>query len=151
MKRARIWGFALLLSACGGERKDPGPPPPAGHQDAVRDAFERELGAKYPLERAEYRFEAPAPGRVAKWHWEPKPDGQPHGFGYRHGWCVPFRATPSYEGYPPQPEQKYMAFFAGGALRGLFREGDANVPLDLAKWSPMWVDLGWRLEAAPQR
>ena len=147
----RLCVCLLLLvsaSACGGGRlppKDPGPPPLADHQQQVRDLVERLLDAKYRLDGpSTYRFDAPAPGRVARWHFEPQIEGQSHQFGYEHGWCVEFRVTPSYVGYPAQPESHRMAFYAGGQLRGIFTTGLRNAPLELDKWSACWVDESWQ-------
>lgn len=140
-----------LLAACSGRLapKDCGPPPRPDHQEQVRAKLDGILGARYRLEQAsDYRFAEPVQGRVAAWHWDRLPEGQPHAFGYRHGWCVEFWVTPHYAGYPPQPELAQMAFYGDGELRGIFGPGCRNAPLELDRWAPDWVDFTWVPKAA---
>lgn len=137
---------AALLAGCSGEppARDPGPAPDGPYRERVQDLQDEVLGARYELEEpSSYRFAAPAPGRVARWHWEPQGDGRVHSFGYRHGWCVEFWVRPRYRGYPEQPESHRMAFFAGGELRAIFAEGCRNAPLELDRWSPEWLGPDW--------
>jgi hypothetical protein len=155
MPRRVVLG-ALLLTACGADRvRMPNTPPPSVDdlQATVPATLDRVLGARYPLDAPSvYRFAEPVPGRVASWHWEPQQEGHVHTLGYRHGWCVDFWFTPSYAGYPAQPEVLRMAFVADGKLRGIFAAGSGNAPVELDKWSPDWVDSTWSSPAsAPGR
>ena len=141
----------LSLAACGGEpARDPGPAPADGHEAAVRAVVDRVLGERYELDGAPaYRFAAPAKGRVARWLFEPHEDGKSHSFGYVHGWCVDFQVTPSYVGYPPQPEAARMAFFVDGTLRGVFGPSRNSAPLELDRWYAVWVDPAFVVPAKP--
>ena len=146
MRDVLIVSVCLLAAACGGEppARDPGPPPGDGHRDAVRVVVDRLLGERYELDGApSYRFAAPVADRVARWHFEPHLDGEPHAFGYVHGFRVDLWVTPSYVGYPPQPEKPRMAFFTDGALRGVFAPGGDGAPLELDRWAALWVDPGF--------
>ncbi len=146
--------LVVALAACDDVAVDPGPPPDAAHQHAVRERHDRVVGERYPLERASaFRFEPPVPARVASWHWETVPEGRPHRFGHRHGWRVDFVVTPHHAGYPAQPEARRMAFFGDGALRGIFAPSGGGAPLELDAWSPLWVDPHWPAvdPAAPPR
>ena len=136
----------FVFAACELEMSplEPGPALQPGYQDVVRTVQEEEFAERYELEApSTYRFSAPVPGRVARWHWEPQDDGRRHSPGYRHGWCVEFHVRPRYEGYPEQPESRRMAFFGDGELRGIFTPGGNNAPLELDAWSPMWVGPDW--------
>jgi hypothetical protein len=134
-----------LLAACGGAARDHGPAPDAEHQATVRAAVERMLGERHELDGTPAcRFAAPVPDRVPRWHFEPEVEGKPHSFGNVYGWRVDVWVTPSYVGYPAQPEAQRMAFFAEGRLRGLFAPGGGSAPLELDRWSALWVDPDWQ-------
>ena len=134
----------LATAACGRSRAH-GPAPAADHQATIRAAMDRVLDEHYRLEApSAYRFAAPAPDRVARWLFDPEVEGRHHEFGYRYGWRVEFWVTPSYAGYPTQPESHRMAFFADGQLRGLFADGGNQAPLELDRWEAAWVDHGWQ-------
>ena len=147
MRRLACVLLVLFASACGHKLpvKDPGPPPQAEHQEQVQHHVEGLLNEKHRLAGpSTYRFEAPVKGRVARWHFDPQVEGQPQEFGYVHGWCVEFHVTPSYVGYPEQPESHRMAFWAEGELRGIFLVGLRRGPLELDKWASWWVDPDWQ-------
>ena len=153
MRRPACVLLLLSAAACSGglPKKDPGPAPGPDHQEQVRHLVDGLLDAKYHLEApSRYRFEAPTPGRVARWHFDPQVEGRPGEFGYVHGWCVEFRVTPSYVGYPEQPESQRMAFWIEGKLRGIFLPGPRNAPLELDRWVTGWVDESWHPPARPQ-
>lgn len=149
--------FVAVLAACS---KPPAPKPEepplaANHQSAIRLLVDHVVGERYELASpSQFRFAAPVRDRVASWHWEEQEEGKTYAFGYRHGWRVDFWWTPDYEGYPEQPEHHRMAFFADGELRGVFLEGGNKGPLELDKWHPVWVDMGWQprtAQSAPPR
>ena len=144
--RAATCVLLAAASACRGSvTKDHGPPPGADHQATVRAVLDRVLDEPYRLDGApDYRFAPPVPDRIARWHFEPQVEGRSHSFGYHHGWRVDFRVTPRYVGCPPQPESTRMAFFADGRLRGIFAAGGGNAPLELDRWSVVWVDEDWQ-------
>lgn len=149
MKGRAALVLAVLVSCSDAMRTDPGKPPDADHASAIRTRLDEVLARKHDLAGpSAYRFATPVPDRVATWHWEPQEDGRPHALGYRHGWRVDFWITPRYVGYPEQPESVRMAFFGDGQLRGIFVEGGGNAPLELDKWSPVWVDPDWRVAVA---
>lgn len=135
-----------LFAGCSGEViRDHGPAPDADHQATVRAAMDRAFDKMNRIgQPSDYRFAAPVQDRVARWHFDQVPEGQPHQFGYVYGWRVDFWVTPHYAGYPPQPESHRMAFFADGQMRGLFSAGLRNAPLELDQWSPDWLDQGWQ-------
>lgn len=145
-RRAVPMALAALLAGCSDEQppRDLGPAPDGSYRQRVQERQDEVFAARYELEGpSTFRFADPAPGRVARWHWEPQEDGRSHSLGYRHGWCVEFWVRPDYRGFPEQPESHRMAFFAGGALRAIFAEGCRNAPLELDRWSPEWLGPDW--------
>lgn len=153
MPHCRALGILAALAACSGSSElAPGPAPADGYQQAVRVAVARLLEANYELSQPlDCRFAAPAPGWVARWHWEPQTDGYVHSAGKVRGWCIDFWFTPHYVGYPAQPEAHRMAFFADGRLRGIFARGDGRAPIGLDRWDAVWVDHTWQGAAAPAK
>lgn len=141
------------LPSCGRQpAKDHGPAPSADHQATVRAVMDRVLDSKYRLDGSPaYRFAAPAHEQVAKWLFEPEREDRSHSIGFAYGWGVGFWVTPRYVGYPEQPEAHRMAFFSNGQLRGIFADGPSGAPLELARWSAIWVDPYWHPDAEVSR
>jgi hypothetical protein len=144
---AALAALALsLLAACSVEEEgnDPGPKPPADHQELVGSKMFEILQQRSPRGTpTALRFDPPALDHVARWHFDVELPGQSYEFGSVNGWKVEFWYTPEYDGYPPQPEHHQMAFFGGGQLRAIFSEGLGNAPFDLDKWHRDWVDASW--------
>ena len=128
----RSLSLALLVMVCACTRRvvsDPGPMPPADHQEQIRAVMNRILKDDGT---ARYRFAAPVRSRLPRHLFDPTP-GQPPKFGYVHGWRVDLWATA--KSTCERGETPYMAFFREGQFAGIFTESRVqSAPMELDKW-----------------
>jgi hypothetical protein len=104
--------------------------PPSDHQEQVRAVMSSILKDDGT---ARYRFGVPVRSRLPRHLFDPDVPGQPHRFGYVHGWRVDLWVTAksTYE----RGETPYMAFFREGQFAGIFRENRVqSEPMEFDKW-----------------
>ncbi|HZN37921.1 MAG TPA: hypothetical protein VFD82_03910 [Planctomycetota bacterium] len=134
----RTLSLAMLVTLCACTRKvvsDPGPLPPADHQEQVRAVMNRILKDDGT---ARYRFAAPERYRLRRSLFDSDVPGQPPKFGHVHGWRVDVFVTAknTYQ----RGETPYMAFFSEGKFAGIFAENRVqNAPAEIDKWRALYL------------
>ncbi|HEX6813288.1 MAG TPA: hypothetical protein VF384_16830 [Planctomycetota bacterium] len=132
----RTFSVALLVALlCACERKtvsDPGPRPPADHQDQLRTLMHRVLRD----DTARYRFAAPVRDRLPRNLVNPNVPGQPPRYGQVHGWRVDvFVTTKDTAGETP-----YIAFFHDGRFAGIFGKSETqHASPDADEWTALFL------------
>ena len=134
MHRAVLLLLPLLCCCTRDPVRDPGPPPGADHQAAVRTVLLRVLKDDGSTQ---IHFSPPVRDRLPRVHFEPDQIG-PHAIAWVHGWRVDMQVSGNrvYE----KGSAAYMAFLRDDRVLGIFTPNRArHAPMDFDKWSALWA------------